>query len=131
MSSRNVHVGICKFVLKHFIKDFRENNFRKQCTLNGKPYSSQVFYKYITIFLHAMDNDGNTYLHLAAEGNQASVCELLLKCDTDIITLLNKKDESAKKKKKKIVQDNGHKDVLKALKIEYEKTGMLFFYYIF
>ena len=36
-----------------------------------------------------------------------------------------------KKKKKKIVQDNGHKDVLNALKIEYEKTGMLFFYYIF
>ena len=78
-----------------------------------------------------MDNDGNTYLHLAAEGNQASVCELLLKCDTDIITLLNKKDESAKKKKEKIAQDNGHKDVLNALKIEYEKTGMLFFYYIF
>ena len=63
-----------------------ENNTIKQYILNGKFYSSQVFYKYKKIFLHAMDIDGNTYLHLAAQGNQAEICEIFLKYDTEIIT---------------------------------------------
>ena len=55
-----------------------------------------------------MDVDGNTYLYLAAKGNQAKVCELLLRYDTEITTLLNKKDKTARK----IAKDNCHKDVL-------------------
>ena len=81
---------------------------------------SQVFYKYNTIFLHAMDNDGNTYLHLAAAWNQAKVCKLLLKYDTEIINLLNKKDETAKD----IAQERMHKDVLTSLRAEYDRAGM-------
>ena len=69
-----------------------------------------------------MDTDGNTYLHLAAKQNQAKICELLLKYDTFITNLSNKKDETARK----IAEDNGHKDVLNALKVEYEKTGNIF-----
>lgn len=68
-----------------------------------------------------MDVHGNTYLHLAAERNQAKVCELLLKYDTEIITLLNKKGETARK----IAKDNHH-DVLNAMKTEYEREGMFF-----
>ena len=67
-----------------------------------------------------MDNEGNTYLHLAAVGNQVKVCELLLKYDTDVITLLNKKDETARN----IAQKRSHKDVLRVLKAEYDRTGM-------
>ena len=114
------HFDICKFVLEYFTKDYYINNARKFYTLNGKSYRSQVFYKYNTIFLHATDSGGNTYLHLAAEGNQAKVCELLLQYDTDIINLLNKKDETARE----IAKMNGHKDVLNALKVEYERAGM-------
>ena len=86
LSSFNGHFDIWEFVLEHFSKDYEDNNIRNQDTLNGKFYRSQVFYKYKTIFLHAMDKDGNTYIHLAAVGNQANVCELLLKYDTEIIT---------------------------------------------
>ena len=43
------------------------------------------------MFLHAMDIDGNTYLQLAAQGNQAEICEIFLKYGTENITLLNKK----------------------------------------
>ena len=75
-SARNGSFDICEFVLKHFVKDYRENNTRNQYKLLGKSYRSEVFYKYNTIFLHAMDNDENTYLHLAAVGNHAKVCEL-------------------------------------------------------
>ena len=119
-SAENGHVDICEFVLKHFTKDYKENNIRNQHTLIGQFYTSQVFYKYNTIFLHAMDNDGNTYLHLAAGGNQAKVCELLLKYDTEVITLLNKKNETARK----IAEERNHEEVLTLLKAEYDRTGM-------
>ena len=119
-SAKNGHVDISKFVLEHFTKDFEEKNSRNQHTLISKSYVSQVFYKYNIIFLHAMDNDGNTYLHLAAAGNQAKVCELLLKYDTDVITLLNKEDKTAWN----IAQVRFHKDVLTVLKAENDRTGM-------
>ena len=122
LSSLYGHFDICEFVLKYFIKDYECNNIKKQYSLNGKSYSSQVFYKYKIIFLHAMDVDGNTYLHLAAKGNQAKVCELLFRYDTEITTLLNKEDKTARK----IAKDNGNKDVLNALKVEYERAGMFF-----
>ena len=121
-SARNGSFDICEFVLKHFVKDYRENNTRNQYKLFGKSCRSEVFYKYNTIFLHAMDNDGNTYLHLAAVGNHAKVCELLLKYDTDIITLLNKRDESARS----IALDKSHRNVLAVLEAEYDRTGMFF-----
>ena len=121
-SAEKGHVHISKFVLEHFTKDFEEKNSRSQHILISKSDVSQVFYKYNIIFLHAMDNDGNTYLHLAAVGNQAKVCELLLKYDTDVITLLNKKDETARN----IAQERCHKDVLTVLKAEYDRTGMFF-----
>ena len=69
-----------------------------------------------------MDNDGNTYLHLAAFGNHANVCELLLKYDTEFITLLNKKDKTARN----IAQEKNYKDVLVVLKPEYDRRGMFF-----
>lgn len=53
-----------------------------------------------------MDKDGNTYLHLAAVGNQ-TVCELLLKYDAEIITLLNRKNKTARD----IPQDNSHSNM--------------------
>ena len=65
-SAKNGHVHICEFVLERFTKDYEKNSTRNQHTLIGESYMSQVFYKYNTVFLHAMDNDGNTYLHLAA-----------------------------------------------------------------
>ena len=119
-SAQNGHVDICEFILEHFTKDYEENSIRNEYTLISQSYMSQVFYKYNTIFLHAMDNEGNTYLHLAAVGNQVKVCELLLKYDTDVITLLNKKDETARN----IAQKRSHKDVLRVLKAEYDRTGM-------
>ena len=126
-SAKNGHVNICEFVLKHFTKDYDENNIENQYELIGQSYRSQVFYKYKVIFLHAMDNDGNTYLHLAAVGNHAKVCELLFKYDTEAINLLNKKDKTARD----IAQEKCHKDALRVLKEEYDRTGMLsnFFYY--
>ena len=66
-----------------------------------------------------MDKDGNTYLHLAAVGNQ-TVCELLMKYDAQIITLLNRQDKTARD----IPKDNSHSDVSNALKAEYDRTGM-------
>ena len=122
MSAHGGHFQICEFVLEYFTKEFKKYNSKKQYTLNGKSYRSQVFYKYNTIFLHAMGSDGNTYLHLAAEGNHAKACELLLKYDTSTTNLLNKKDETARK----IAKDNGHTDVLNVLKVEYEKIGNIF-----
>ena len=111
--------------MKYFIGDYKDNNSRKQYSLNGKSYSSQVFYKYDTIFLHAMDDKGNTYLHLAAEGNHAKICELLLRYDTEIITLLNKKDKTARN----IAKNNDHGDVLNALEAEYERKGITFYFF--
>ena len=52
-----------------------------------------------------MDKDGNTYLHLAAVGNQ-TLCELLLKYDAEIITLLNRKDKTARDIPKEIIHIN-------------------------
>ena len=116
------HFSICKFVLEYFIKDYEDNNVKNQYALNGKSYSSQIFYKYKTTFLHAMDVDGNTYLHLAARGYEAKVCKLLLRHDAEIITLLNKKGETARD----IAKDRGYKNVLNALKTEYERSGTFF-----
>ena len=123
LSARKGHFDICKYVLDHFTQDYKENNSKSQYTYNGKYYSSPVFYKYNTIFLHAMDVDGNTYLHLAAEGKQPKVCELLLKYDTEIITLLNKKDRTSRD----IAENNCDQNVLNALKAEYDRAGMCFF----
>ena len=125
LSSRNGHFDICEFVLRYFAKDYTDNNSRNKYTLNGKSYRSQVFYKYDTIFLHAMDDRGNTYLHLAAEGNHAKICELLLRYDTEIMNLLNKKDKTARE----IAGDKGHGDVLNALEAEYERKGMVFLFF--
>ena len=122
LSSLGGHFDICNFVLKYFIKDYEDHHTKKQYMLNSNSCRSQVFYKYKTIFLHAMDDDGNTYLHLAAKGNGAKICQLLLRYDTDIITLLNKEDKTAWE----IAKDNGRQDVLNALKIEFERAGMFF-----
>ena len=122
LSSGEGHFDISSFVLEHFTKDYRDNNTRKQHMLNGNYYKSQVFYKYSTIFLHAMDDDGNTYLHLASQGNQPKICELLLKYDTEMINLLNKDDKTARE----IAKDNGHEDVLNVLKEKCEREGMFF-----
>ena len=126
LSSFNGHFDICEFVVEHFSKDYEDNNIRNQHTLNGKFYPSQVFYKYKTIFLHAMDKDGNTYLHLAAVGNQANVCELLLKYDKEIITLLNRKNKTAKD----IAKDNSHSNVSNVLKVEYDRIGMISYFFL-
>ena len=120
LSAGNGHFDILKFVLDYFVKDYNDNNTKTQYSLLSKSYRSQIFYKYNTIFLHAMDVDGNTYLHLAANGNQSKVCEILLKYDSDIISLLNKKDESAKD----IAMKNDFKDVLKTLKVQCDRAGM-------
>ena len=67
-----------------------------------------------------MDNDGSTYLHLVAHGNQATVCDLLLNYDTEIITLLNHDGETAKV----IAEDLGHTDVIDTLKTEFDRSCM-------
>ena len=74
-----------------------------------------------------MDTDGNTYLHLAAEKNHAKICELLLQYDTEIISLLNRKDETAME----IAKNNDYKDISKVLKEEYERIGMSSFFFCF
>ena len=122
-SASGGHYDICQFVLKNFTKDYKYNFSKNQYTLNGKLYRNEVFYKYDALFLHAMDIDGNTYLHLAAKGNQAKICDLLLKYDREIITLENKKGETGRQ----IAKSNGYCDVLNALKGVYERAGMFFF----
>ena len=69
-----------------------------------------------------MDVDGNTYLNLASKGNEAKVCELLLRYDTEIIALSNKEDKTVRD----IAKDKGHKNVLNVLKAEYERSGTFF-----
>ena len=123
LAALNGHYDICKFVLEYFTKDYRYNNSRNEYVLNGKYYRSQIFYKYSTIFLHAMNVDGNTYLHLAAEENHTRICELLLEYDTEIITVLNKNDESARD----IAEYKQHKNVSNALKAEYDREGTIYF----
>ena len=113
------------FVLEHFTQDYKDKSNRKQHMLNGKYYKTQVFYKYSTIFLHAMDNHGNTYLNLASEGNQSEVCGLLLKYDTEILFLLNKDDKTARE----IAKEKSHKDVLNILKESYDRGGMFLYYF--
>ena len=120
LSAENGHFDICEFIFESFKKDYDDNSRKDQYELYGKTYESQIFYKYNTIFLHAMDTDGNTYLHLAANGNQPKVCEIILKFDSEAISLLNKKDESARD----IAEKNGYKDVLNALKVHYDRAGM-------
>ena len=72
-----------------------------------------------------MDDKGNTYLHLAAEGNHAKAFELLLRYDTEIMTLSKKKDKTARE----IAKNNDHGDALNALKAEYERKGMFFIFF--
>ena len=127
LSAANGHFDICEFVLEYFTKDYEVNSTKNQYALYVKSYKSQVFYKYSAIFLHAMNNDGNTYLHLAANGNHSKVCKLLLKYDVEITTLLNKKDETARD----IAKKNDCKDVLKALKAQYDRTGRPMFDILF
>ena len=126
LSAASGHFEICEYVLEYFFKDYVENNTKNQFSLNGKSYRSQVFYKYSTIFLHAMNSDGNTYLHLAANGNHSKVCKLLLKNDTEITNLLNKNDETARD----IAKKNGYKDVLNALKAQFDRAGMFDSFYL-
>ena len=121
-SAYSGHFDICEFVLKYFIKDYKDNNSRNQHALHSRFCASEVFYKYSAIFFHAMDADGNTYLHLAADGNQSNVCELLLKYDTGYINLCNKNDETARD----IAKKKNYKDVLRSLKAHYDRTGMRF-----
>ena len=121
-SSYSGHFDICEFVLKYFIKDYKDNNSRNQHALHSRFCASEVFYKYSAIFFHAMDADGNTYLHLAADGNQSNVCELLLKYDTGYINLCNKNDETARD----IAKKKNYKDVLRSLKAYYDRTGTRF-----
>ena len=73
-----------------------------------------------------MDDKGNTYLHLAAEGNHAKAFELLLRYDTEIMTLSKKKDKTARE----IAKNNDHGDALNALKAEYERKGMVFYFFL-
>ena len=126
LSALNGHYDICEFVLEYFAKDFNDNNIKKQYALDGKLCTSQIFYKYDTIFLHAMDVDGNTYLHLAADANQFRICELLLKYDIEVTTLSNKRDDTAMD----IAQENNHEDVLNVLKGHFDRTGNFFRYFI-
>ena len=58
-----------------------------------------------------MNDEGNTYLHLAAEANHAKVCELLLRYE--IRTLLNKENKTARE----IAKNNNHGDALNAIRI--------------
>lgn len=122
LSSQDGHFDICEFVLKYFIKDYKDNNSRNQHALHSRFCASEVFYKYSAVFFHAMDADGNTYLHLAADGNQSNVCELLLKYDTGYINLCNKNDETARD----IAKKKNYKDVLRSLKAHYDRTGTRF-----
>ena len=124
LSAGHGHFDICKFVLNYFIKDYGDNNTKNQYALYGQSYRSKIFYEYNQIFFHAMDVDGNTYLHLAADGNHSKVCEILLNYDIEVITLLNKNDETARD----IAKKNGYEDVLKVLKAQYDRVGTFTFF---
>ena len=117
------HFDISEFVLKHFMTHYEDSNTRAQYELNSKTYRSQVFYKYKCIFLHAMDVQGNTYLHLAAAGNQQKICKLLLDYDTEFTTLLNKEGKTARE----IAMESDFKDILNVLKAQYDREGIIFF----
>ena len=117
---------ICDYVLNRYNSEFQRYNKTKQFAFNGKFYSSQIFYKYRNIFLHALDNHGNSYLNCAAAGNQPDICQLLLEYGIDII-LLNKKEESARD----IVSNKGYKNVLNVLKTKYDRIGNYFFEFLY
>ena len=127
LSALNGHFDICKYVLDYFTKDYEDNNTRKEYALSVGSYKNPLFYKYKIIFLHERDTDGNTYMHLATEKNQAKVCLLLLKYDTEIINLVNKKNKTPRD----LAKDNCHEDALNVLEIQYNRTGMLFVYFSF
>ena len=120
LSTCNGNFDICEFILEYFIKDFKENNARNQYTLNGRYYKSQIFYKCNTVFLHAKDVDGNSYLHLAAETNQSKIFQLLLKYDTVVLSLSNKGNKTAMD----LARDNCHEDILILLKPECDRAGL-------
>ena len=117
---------ICDYVLNRYNSEFQRYNKTKQFAFNGKFYSSQIFYKYRNIFLHALDNHGNSYLNCAAAGNQPDICQLLLEYGIDII-LLNKKEESARD----IASNKGYKNVLNVLKTKYDRIGNYFFEFLY
>ena len=121
-STHKDQLGISEFVLKHFMRHYRDNNTKNQYELNDKSYRSQLFYKCKTILLHAMDADGNMYLHLAAAGNQQKICKLLLGYDTEFTTLLNKEGKTARD----IALKNDYQDVLNVLKAQYDREGIIF-----
>ena len=115
------HVDICEYVLNQFTKDFESNNKNKQYALDGELYDNKIFFKYDIIFLHAKNEDLDSYLHCAARGKHAKVCELLLNYDIDV-TWLNAKDETARD----IATQNKDEEILEVLKSKYERAGMLF-----
>ena len=127
LSARNGHIDICQYILEYFVKDYKDNNTRNKYALAVGSYKNHLFYKYNKIFLHEKDIDGNTYMHLAAEKNQTKICMLLLRYDAEIINLVNKKDKTARD----LAKDNGHEDALNALEVEYNRTGMLLFIFLF
>ena len=69
-----------------------------------------------------MDAQGNTYLHLAAAGNQQKICKLLLDYDTEFTTLLNKEGKTARE----IAMESDFKDILNVLKAQYDREGIIF-----
>ena len=116
------HMQICNYVLDHFNSEFGNYNKIEQYPLNQTFYSSQIFYKYRNIFLHARDAHGSSYLHCAVSGNQPNICRLLLEHDIDV-TLLNEKEESARD----VANSKGYKNVLSVLKAKYDRIGNYFF----
>ena len=124
LSASNGHFDICKYILGKFTKDYEENSTKNQYALNGRCYKNQIFYKCNTIFLHAKDVDGNSYLHLAAEANQAEICQLLLQYDTDTLHLSNKNNKTAMD----LARDYRHEDVLTLLKPEYDRAGIFLYF---
>ena len=54
------------------------------------------------------------------------MCELLLKYDTEISTLLNKKDETARD----IANKKDCQNVLNVLKTQYDREGMFFIFLV-
>ena len=115
------HVDICEYVLNQFTRDFESNNKNKQYALDGELYDNKIFFKYDIIFLHAKNEDLDSYLHCAARGKHAKVCKLLLNYDIDV-TWLNAKDETARD----IAMQNKDEEILEVLKSKYERAGMLF-----
>ena len=122
IAAEHGHIQICEYVLDYFKKGFKNYNRIKQYPLNETFYTSQIFYKYRNIFLHALDAHGGSYLHCAVAGNQPDICRLLLEHGIDV-TLLNEKEESARD----VANSKGYKNVLNVLKDKYDRIGNYFF----